>query len=101
MSKSPAKAMVEKDRAEFVAAAKSKLTGFAAFRGQISAAYGAPSVKPRAILSKATSPDDIRDRKIVGDIAEACSRLWGQPKSASKPAAVPAAAVAKPVKTAK
>ncbi len=100
MSKSPAKSMVEKDRADFVAAAKDKLTGFASFRGAISSAYGAPSVKPRPILSRATSPDDIRDRNIVGDIAEACGRLWGA-KPAAKPAAAAVAPKAAPKKTVK
>ncbi len=101
MSKSPAKAMVEKDRADVISAAKGKYTGWKAFRWQISPTYGVPSVKPRAILSKATSPDDIRDRQIVGDIAEACGQLWSEAKPAAKTVAKPAVAPAKTVKVSK
>ncbi len=95
MLESPAKAMIEKDRAEVISAAKGKLTGWAAFRWKISPTYGVPSVKPRAILSKTTTPDDISDRQIVSDIAEACGRLWSQPKASAKPAGTAAAPAAK------
>jgi hypothetical protein len=51
------------------------LNVFSTDRIKASFGVGAAS-KPRAILSKSVSPNDIKDRQAIADLAGACGRLW-------------------------
>lgn len=85
MENSPAKPFVDRDRASVIASARDKLTGLRSLKAKFSAEYGVPSVKPRAIINKSTSPEDVKDRQAIFDLADACGRLWGGDSGTSTP----------------